>query len=72
MTGERRTNPEDERDDGTEATPEDHVVENPESTDVGVSPEAPIESEDPTLRLMASEYAIWGLRNNGRHVFRDS
>ncbi|MDO8335278.1 MAG: hypothetical protein Q7T74_00655 [Candidatus Saccharibacteria bacterium] len=60
MIGEHGAKPEDERDDGTEATPEDGPTEQTEPT---------VESKDPTLRLMASEYAIFGLSRHAGHAY---
>lgn len=72
MTGERRTIPEDDRDNGAEASLDDRPTCQVEPIERGYDPEpteTTIRYGDPTLGVMAAEYALWGPSHDGRHVF---
>lgn len=58
----------DPEDDGIEDASKDHTIAQAEPTNRGVDQGPPKESEDPTLRVMATEYAIGGLSG---HVWGD-
>ncbi len=75
MTGERRTNPEDERDNGTKVTSDDRPTCQVEPIERGYDLEpaqVTKKYKDPTLGMMAAEYALYGPSYDGRHVHGDN